>query len=84
MLTNTLDQGSVDSGSPGEFRGCRGTFIEVFSHLIIFDQFSPILREILHQKVWGSCLLKQVRVFSTIWYVKAIVDHLTFISNQVG
>ena len=57
-LTDTL----VNSGDPWE--NCR--VFQLF--LLIFDQFSPILRVIFHQKVPGMRLFKQVRLFGNIWY----------------
>ena len=54
---------------PGEFRGSRETLSRFFSQFCSFwHQFSPILNEILHQKVLGQVYLSR-RVYSALYGV---------------
>ena len=58
-LTDTL----MNSGGPGEY---SRVFSAIFAH---FDQFSPILRGVFHQKVLWVRLFKQACLFGKIWYM---------------
>ena len=47
--------------------GVRGDNIEVFQlFLVIFDQFSPIVKRIFHQKMLGACLFGQACLYGEI------------------
>ena len=71
-----LNKRSLRVVTPWGVQVIQRNIIQVFQpFFFIFDQFPPISREILHQKVLGARLFKQEHLFSIIQYVG-------FISNK--
>ncbi len=57
----------IDRHADG-FRGSRVTYKGFQQILLIFEQFSPILRGIFHHKELGAHIFKQECLFGTIQY----------------